>query len=318
MVNLFFSYSHKDESLRDELETHLALVKREGTISTWHDRRIGAGEEIEDSISKELEEAQIILLLVTPDFLASDYCFEKEMHRAMARHEEGSARVIPVILRPCDWHTAPFGKLKAVPTDAKPITKYPNQDEAFLEVVRAIREAATGFNAPDSGLNGTPSSKAPEEVIPTTKEARPRSSNLRIPKEFSDREFDRFLEESFNYIAEFFENSLEELEARNDQIETRFRRISENRFSASIYSRGRAEARCTIWLAGRDSFAGGIAYVQGETDDSNSLNSALGVEDDGYTLFLSPRMDMRGENGQKITMQGGAEYFWEKLVEGVR
>ena len=98
MVNIFISYSHRDEELRDELEIHLKLLNRQGVIRTWYDREISAGEEIDSRISTELEKADIILLLVSPYFLASDYCYEVEMQRAMERHREGSARVIPVLV----------------------------------------------------------------------------------------------------------------------------------------------------------------------------------------------------------------------------
>src|SRR5437762_917707 len=101
MAILFFSYSHKDEGLRDQLEIHLAMLKRQGFIETWHDRRISAGEILDHAVSENLESADIILLLVSPDFLASDYCYDREMMRAMERHEAGLSAVIPVILRPC-------------------------------------------------------------------------------------------------------------------------------------------------------------------------------------------------------------------------
>src|ERR1035441_1649714 len=111
MASVFFSYSHKDEDLRDQLEGHLSGLRRQGVISTWHDRRITAGSELENAIDKNLSEADVILLLVSPDFINSDYCYEREMIRAMERHKNGEARVIPVILRACDWHELPFGQL---------------------------------------------------------------------------------------------------------------------------------------------------------------------------------------------------------------
>src|SRR5688572_524231 len=136
MAKLFFSYSHKDEDLRDELEVHLSALKREGVIELWHDRRIGAGKDFGDEIGRNLEEADVVLLLISPYFIASDYCYENEMARAMKRHDEGTARVIPVILHPCDWKNLPFGKLNATPNDGKPISKFTNKHEGFLEVTR--------------------------------------------------------------------------------------------------------------------------------------------------------------------------------------
>jgi hypothetical protein len=140
-VEVFFSYSHQDEDLRNELAIHLAMLKREGMISAWHDREITAGTERATEIDTHLNSAQIILLLVSANFLASDYCFDIEMQRAMERHAIGEARVIPIILKPCDWAGAPFSQLQALPKNALPITKWSDRDEAFLNVAQGIRSA---------------------------------------------------------------------------------------------------------------------------------------------------------------------------------
>jgi hypothetical protein len=146
-VEVFLSYSHKDERLRDKLATHLSQLKHEGLITDWHDRKIGAGTEWAGQIDEHLNAARIILLLVSADFLASRYCYDVEMKRALARHGAGEARVIPVVLKPCDWHTAPFGKLKALPKDGLPVTKWKNRDEAFTDVARGIRAAVEELSA---------------------------------------------------------------------------------------------------------------------------------------------------------------------------
>jgi hypothetical protein len=142
-IEVFFSYSHKDEKLRNKLETQLSLLKQQGQITEWHDRKISAGREWADEINEHLNTADIILLLVSPDFLASEYCYSNELKRALERHERGEARVIPVILRRVYWQGAPFGKLQALPTDAKPVTgpNWHNQDEAFFNVAEGIRKA---------------------------------------------------------------------------------------------------------------------------------------------------------------------------------
>ena len=140
-IEVFYSYSQRDEALRDELENHLALLKRQGVIRDWHDRRITAGSEWSGKIDDYLNSAGVILLLVSADFLASDYCYDLEMKRAMERHERGEAVVIPIILRAVDWHSAPFGKLQALPKDGRPVTSWPNRDEAFTDIARGIRKA---------------------------------------------------------------------------------------------------------------------------------------------------------------------------------
>ncbi len=140
-MKLFFSYAHKDEPLRDQLATHLSLLKRQNIITDWHDRNITAGADWSQAIDDNLNTANIILLLISADFLASDYCYDKEMTRALEHHNQGTARIIPIILRPCDWHSAPFGKLQALPKDAKPVTQWDNPDEAFTHIAQGIRTA---------------------------------------------------------------------------------------------------------------------------------------------------------------------------------
>lgn len=137
--SIFFSYSHRDESLRDELEVHLKLLQRQGMISSWHDRKILPGGEWDREIDSHLERAQIVLFLVSADFIASDYCWDKEVKRALSRHESGGVVVIPVILRQCDWKTAPFGKLKGLPKDMIPVTAWEDRDAAWTDIAAGIR-----------------------------------------------------------------------------------------------------------------------------------------------------------------------------------
>src|SRR5271157_3611953 len=144
-IRLFYSYSHKDEELRKELEDHLSLLRRQGVISGWHDRMIGVGEEWKGQLDKNLEESQIILLLISPSFLASDYCYDIETKRALDRHDKGEATVIPVLLRPVDWEGAPFARLRGLPIDLRPVTRWTNKDEAFTNIAKGIRRAIEGM-----------------------------------------------------------------------------------------------------------------------------------------------------------------------------
>ena len=139
-IKLFCSYSHRDEHLRDELAKHLKLLERQGLVRSWHDRQIGTGV-WKETIDRNLEEADIILLLISSDFLASDYCFDIEMKRALDRHAAGEALVIPVILRPVDWQATDFGKLQALPRDGKAVTTFENLDVAFEQVTQGVRRA---------------------------------------------------------------------------------------------------------------------------------------------------------------------------------
>src|SRR5712691_7354237 len=139
--SVFISYSHRDRELRGELEKHLSKLMRQKVIASWYDGDISPGTEWESQIREHFNRDQIILLLISADFMASDFCYSVEMTRAIARHDADQARVIPIILRPADWKGAPFSKLKALPTDGKAVTRWPTLDDAFEDVVQGIREA---------------------------------------------------------------------------------------------------------------------------------------------------------------------------------
>ena len=136
---LFYSYAHEDQALRDQLEKHLRQLQRQGLISAWHDRHILPGGVWADEIDTHLETAAIVLLLVSPDFLASDYCYEIEMQRALERHKLGLARVVPIILRPCDWQHSPLQDLQCLPREGLPVTQWPDQDEIFNTITQGLR-----------------------------------------------------------------------------------------------------------------------------------------------------------------------------------
>lgn len=147
-VRVFYSYSHKDEKLRRQLDSHISSLQIQRLVETWDDRQIPPGKNWADEISENLRSADIILLLLSSDFISSDYCVREEMTAAMRRHASGDAKVIPVILRACDWWDVPFdggegvrrlGALQALPKDGKPVSEWKSRDRAFLDVVEGIK-----------------------------------------------------------------------------------------------------------------------------------------------------------------------------------
>lgn len=146
-IKVFCCYARNDQPFLLELKKHLSALEREKRITLWADINIDAGTEWEKEIDRHLSTAQIILLLVSPDFIHSDYCYSVEMQKAMQRHESGEARVIPIILRPVLWQETPFGKIQALPTDASPIIseKWHHQDEAFYSVAEGVRKAVASL-----------------------------------------------------------------------------------------------------------------------------------------------------------------------------
>src|SRR5262249_50196880 len=139
---IFICYARKDEDLLNELKSHLEPLQKEGLIEVWYDRNVDAGTEWEPQIMQHLGTAQIVLLLVSADFMRSDYCYGIEMKRALERHERGEAKVLPIILRPVYWHGKPLGKLQALPTDGKPVTSpyWQDRDAAFYDITLGIHK----------------------------------------------------------------------------------------------------------------------------------------------------------------------------------
>ncbi len=317
MATLFFSYSHADETLRDELQKHLIMLERSGTIESWHDRRIPAGDNFADSIDENLEKAEVILLLVSPDFLASRYCYEVEMTRALEKHNNGSARVIPVILRPSDWHNSPLKDLLAAPKDGKPVTKWTDLDEAFLNVTQMIRDAigSSANSAPPVQTISTPTNP----VI----ESHPRSSNLAVKKTFTDADKDQFLDDAFGYISRYFEGSLKELEQRNPEIQTRFDPYASHGFEATIYREGNKISRCVIERSPDQAMGNSITYgTQRSSGNRSSMNESLIIEQTDQSLHLRPMMShiMRGgfESDSLLTFEGASSLYWDKLMESLQ
>lgn len=138
-LRLFYSYSAQDERWREELETHLRLLTRQGLIDDWHAGRIEAGSEWAPQLAAELQRADIILLLVSANFLSSDHCYGTELMRALARHAEKSAHVVPVLLRSVDLTGAPFDGLTLLPENAKPVSEWLHRDQAWTNVAQGIR-----------------------------------------------------------------------------------------------------------------------------------------------------------------------------------
>ena len=157
-IKVFISYAHEDEKLRVELGHHLRILERQGVIELWCDRCISPGMDWAGAIEHQLEQAQIILFLISANFLASDYCSEIEGQQALARHEAGKACVMPIILKPVLWQGTLFTKFQVLPKDGKPVTRWTDPNEAFVNIAEGIQIAAeqilqvpTGQSPPELG-----------------------------------------------------------------------------------------------------------------------------------------------------------------------
>jgi len=146
-IKVFISYARADQELCKKLEDHLSPLQYSGQITIWQDQEIPVGANWEDQINTHLNDADLILLLISASFIASKYCWNKEVQIALERHKAGRARVIPVILKPTDWQNTPLGQLQALPAEAKPVTQWSDQDAALDNVVRGIRSVVESLRS---------------------------------------------------------------------------------------------------------------------------------------------------------------------------
>ncbi|EAO2686678.1 toll/interleukin-1 receptor domain-containing protein [Salmonella enterica] len=323
MTTLVFSYSHADEALRNELEKHLSPLKRMGKITTWHDRCIIPGQEFENQIDLYFSQADIILLLISSDFIASDYCYQVEMTNALERHNRGEAVVIPVILRECDWHQLPFGRIMAATIDGKPITKFASHDDGYVQVAGAVSRTIANLEAKKPQQSAYVSS--PASVNPmfqaTDTVFTPRSSNLSLPKRFTDLDKDRACRDGFEYVARYFEGSLAELKKRHAGLEVDFHKRDADAFTCAIYMGGSKVGQCAIWRAsGRNMGMGDIVYSQDGTI-GNAYNESLTIGDNGQILGFRPLMGVFGAGSSRealLTNEGMAEHLWDMFFEPIK
>jgi hypothetical protein len=317
-AKLFLSYSHDDEALLKELEKHLTLMRRQGVVAPWSDREINAGAELDPAIRQALEEADIILLLVSSSFLASDYCYSIEMKRALERHDEGSATVVPIILRPCEWLRSEIKRLKALPLDGKAVTTWSNRDEAFAEIARELRltmeRQGPSRAAPRNDLNQV---RADNRLPP---KQGPISKNVRLPEEFSDLQRGRFLRETFDFIATFFEGSLAALAANSSGIDSDFERVDTRTFIARAFKAGKLVTECSVHLGGIAGMRSeSITYSYDASARGGGYNESLSVDADEQAMFLrSLGMSFGHENKDKKTQEDAAELLWSMFFDRLR
>lgn len=317
MAKLFISYSHRDEALKDELISHLAPLKRQGLISIWHDRRLTPGDHLDDGISQNLEGADVVVMLISSDFVQSEYCFGREMERALQRHETGEARAISIIVRPCHFHGLSFSKFVLLPTDAKAVTEWPNRDSAWVNVVSGIRAVIEQQGASVSPPAAT-SRPAPSPPAP----ARRQRSALQLPRQFTDLDKHDFLEASFERMWAVLEASAAEFEAVNDAAKVRRVRIDAQSLAIRIFVEGRELGGGSVFMGsgmmGRDQ----ICFNFDPSAPRNSMNECFSVEVVDGELKLLPlgMLDSLGGSGREkpLDADGAANALWNAMLKQVK
>lgn len=308
-MKVFISYSHKDEKALERLHTHLAMLRREGSIVAWFDREILAGGGIDAEIDKQLERCALFLLLVSPDFLASDYCVEREMRRMLERHHAGEARVIPIIVEPCDWTSSPLRELKALPRDGKPISDWTNANNAYLDVVRELRRV---LDAQEATLP-----IVEERAAAQPKPARSGGRRYRVKRDFDEIDRSDFRQAAFAVIRDYFERAVSEIDAFED-LRGRFVSLSVDSFTCTLVNKARERGTAHITVHSRSQIIslGDIYYSFEENAPPNTANGGFTIEADEYELFLRRSLMMGfGQHEERVTPEAAAERLWEDFLQ---
>ncbi|MCW4463237.1 toll/interleukin-1 receptor domain-containing protein [Sphingomonas sp. BT-65] len=308
-VDAFISYSHRDAAALDRLHVHLAVLRRDGLIDAWFDRDILAGDNLDQEIAERLEASGLFLLLVTPDFLNSDYCVEKEMARAMARQAAGEARVIAIIAEPCDWQSTNLRNIKVVPQDGRAVSEWTNPNSAYLNVVQEIRRAIE-------------SDQRPTELIPRGAEppiSPDAQRRYRAKRDFDDIDRSEFRQTAFNQMRDYFRSAVNELDSL-DNFRARYSELSATSFGCTIVNRARdrGTAHLTVHTrkGGRSGF-GDVYWLFEENAPDDGAHGWLSIEHDEFELYLQSnafRMG-RGDDRSRMTPMQAAQMLWENLLE---
>lgn len=301
-MKVFISYSHKDSTVVERLKTHLAPLKREGLIDAWYDRDITAGSSLDDEIRRQLDASDLVLLIISPDFIASDYCFDIELRTAREKSARDELKIVPVIAEPCDWHGT-LGDIKAVPKDGKAISDWVSQNTALLDVVQELRRII------ERSKSAKPVSGAP------TIKAQPPSNSYRVKKEFDDIDKAEFVEKSFSEIKHFFEQASSEIETL-DGVRSKFTNVNEGEFQCLLVNRNVSSGRAYIAVRrknGRGAIFGDIDFSYSENSSVNSSNGGFSIVADSFSLAFEGRMAFSAQD-RRLTALEVAETLWKDFV----
>lgn len=305
-MRAFLSYSHKDKWALERLHIHLAVLRREGKITEWFDREILAGGEVDKEISAQLEECDVFLPLVSADFLASNYCYEKEMGRAIRRHKDGAMRIVPVIVEPCDWKSSPLLPFKALPRDGKPITEWTNQNNAFLDIVEELRRLIKPKPVDTAHKDSTQINTAPST----------RGRKYRQKRDFDVIDKSEFQRAAFETMRNCFQAFVAEINGI-DGMKARLEGIGSQGFTCTVLNLAieRGIAHITVHAQSGGIGLGDIYYSFSENAPTNTANGGFNIVSDEYGLFLQAFTFARPDTDEKLSPQSAAEGLWIEFLQ---
>jgi len=305
-VSAFISYSHTDEKYLDRLHKHMSLLQREGSIETWTDHQIIPGSRLDSVVMSALRSSELFVALVSPDYIASNYCYEKEFEEAMRLSESGKLHIVPVIVEPCDWLSSPFRQFLALPKEGKPVSEWTNANVAYLDVVSGLRRLLSQGRLESAARRSGAS------------DAQPSGRRMKIQQEFDSIQRGEFIDQAYEVIRAYFMNSCDELSGIED-LRAKFHKMSDGSFTCTVVNRGikgGREAHITVHNSkGRRHHLGDINYVFEAHADSNTSNGSIRVGADDYNMFLTLGFGaLMGRDETKYDAQQAAEALWLEFI----
>jgi hypothetical protein len=306
MAKAFISYSHADEKVKDKLHVHLAQLRRDGEIDAWQDHEILAGSNLNQTISSALDSSELFIAIVSPDYLNSNYCYEKEFQQALELQAKGRMIIVPIIAEHCDWLNSPFREMKAVPKDGKPIIDWTNDNAAYLNIISELRRVL-------NSLKGIAKLSHPIEnqAVP--------SKNYKVKKDFTQVDVVNFRRDSFHNIKKFFVESVDEINTVDD-IQAMLLTEEKDSFTCLISNKAKINSNgyITVYMPGESMFGNAdLAYTLADRRSQNSIqmNNIFTIESDQYQLYWSANNNLYGSSEKKSwTVKEISEKIWNEFI----
>lgn len=310
-MKAFISYSHKDSNYLERLKVHLAQMKRDGLITEWTDEEIHAGGSLNNTISDALNSSELFLALLSPDYIASNYCYNKEFETAQRMQEEGQIIIVPIIVEPCDWQRTPFGNLKALPKDGKAVSEWTNPNNAFLNVIDELRRLTTFTRSSSSVQNFQ--SATPDKL----------ARNYKVKKYFSEVDIFNFKESSYEEIRDYFNSSISELDAV-ENLQARVTNVEKGFFTCLISNRANNQnsfLTVRIGSEGQRHF-GDLSYSFSDQVVTNTIqmDKVYKIENDDFEQFWtrnSQGFPFNNQSNVRFTARQVAEEIWDDFISQV-
>ena len=314
-MKAFISYSHKDVNYLERLHVHLVQLKRDNLIDTWTDEAILAGDKLDKSISTSLTNSNLFMALLSPDYIGSSYCYEKEFEKALEMQEDGQLIIIPIILEPCDWLSTPFNQFKALPKDGKPISDWSNMNTAFLGVIQGIRnllKLGNGVSKKDT------LKKHPLKSL----------KNYKIQKDFDSIEKMEFVENGFKDLKNHLEDNITEL-VNLENIKARTLINNNNNFECLIVNRNKVNTEATLTITKSDIRGSVSVIMQSYTSTNHQLvwsivdkngqktQESFDLNNDDFNMFWKRNSRLYRQDDKKLNIKDMADIIWEAWLKSV-